>query len=78
MGTENKLKKFLVEYTRIPTNYSNTSCAIVEADNASDAVTLLKRQLGDLSSLSTYHYVAKEHKPEPVAGRVVSLDASNL
>lgn len=73
MTNEIKLTRFLVEYTRIPTNSYSTNCAVVESDTGLNAIELLKRRLSDLSSLSTYHYTYEVYDPKPIVGEVISI-----
>jgi len=66
------MKRWLVTYTRIPTNYNDDHTLVIEAESAADAVMLAKHHLADLGDLSRNAYKAREFVPPP-AGRVMSV-----
>lgn len=67
------LRKWVVLYSRIPTNYNPQCKLIIEAASAADARDIARDNLGDRGkSLSTYHIEdVKPFEPLNVPGRVV-------
>lgn len=67
------LQKWVVLYSRIPTNYSAQQKLLVEAYTEEDAYKIARRHIGDEGkSLSTYHIESvKLYAPEQLAGRVI-------
>lgn len=67
------MKTWNVRYCRIPTNYHDQQAALVEAETADDARTLVVRMLGD-DRVGLNNYMvgkAEEYNPKPIAGRII-------
>jgi hypothetical protein len=67
------LTKWVVLYTRIPTNYNPQQKLVVEAATEADAREIVREHIGDRGKqLSTYAIEdTKPYEPLAVAGRVV-------
>jgi hypothetical protein len=67
------LTKWVVLYTRIPTNYNPQQKLVVEAATEADAREIVREHIGDRGKqLSTYSIEdTKPYEPLAVAGRVV-------
>jgi hypothetical protein len=67
------LQKWVVLYTRIPTNYNPQQKLVVEAATEADAREIVREHIGDRGKqLSTYAIEdTKPYEPLAVAGRVV-------
>jgi hypothetical protein len=64
------MRKFIVTYTRIPTNYNDPVSVVVEAATESDARAIVKDHLRDFASLTGYTYEVKLYTPPP-AGKIL-------
>lgn len=64
------MNKYVVAVTRIPTNYNDPRCYIVEAATPQDARTIMKHQLRDLANLQNNVYEVKPYEGPP-PGRVL-------
>lgn len=72
------MKKFVIRYTRIPTNYNTPHNALVEAETPELASQLLHHRLGDFNGVREHVYGEPvEYVPPPSAGRVLSYDHEN-
>jgi len=67
------LQKWVVLYTRIPTNYNPQQKLVVEAATEADAREIVREHIGDRGKqLSTYAIEdTKPYEPLAVAGRVI-------
>ena len=59
------MTKFIVTYTRIPTNYNDPSSLVVEAATEDDAVAIVRDHLRDFASLRNFVYAVKPYTPPP-------------
>lgn len=66
------MKKFVVTFTRIPTNYHDPRSLVVEAATAEDAVKIVKDHLRDGLGgfMENYTYATSDYVPPP-AGKIV-------
>lgn len=71
------MEKFLVEYTKIPTNFNDTHTMVVEAESEFDARTIAKHHLNDLGSLDRNDYRVRPYEAPP-RGRVVGSEADEV
>lgn len=69
------MQKWAIQYCRRPHNFNDWAQAIIEAETAADAVTLLRRALHD-DVLTPKNYTIRQpipYAPEEIAGRVIQL-----
>lgn len=68
------MKRYAIRYVRIPTNFNDTSVAVVEAESPELALELLKHQLGDHSGVRNYQYSEPtEYVPPASKGKIITL-----
>lgn len=66
------MKKFVVAYARIPTNYNPTQRLVVEAETEADARVIVRDHVGDNGpGLANYDIQKVELYKPPPAGRIV-------
>lgn len=70
------MEKWLVSYTRVPTNFNDEQVALVEAKTETDAERLVSRRLGEhLTRLTGYVITARAYEePEPVEGQIKTMN----
>ncbi len=65
------MSKFVVTFTRCPTNYNSPQSRIVEARTDENAILIVKHSLKDLGGMSDYVYEVKPYTLPP-AGKIVA------
>ena len=67
------MKQWVIQYVRIPTNYNPIEKAVVDAETARDATTILRGALHE--DVGNQRYVLSEPVERPAVpdGRVVSM-----
>lgn len=70
------MKKWVVSYTKVPTNYNEEQVALVEAETGEDAEKLVSRRLGEhLTKLTGYVIEARAYEePKPIQGEIVTMN----
>lgn len=73
--TKSPLRRFVVCYTRIPTNYNPTQRALVDAETPELARDLIAEQLGDRQNPMPNYVITHgvPHEPPTTNGRIVDM-----
>jgi len=66
--------KWMVRYTRIPTNYNDAKNALVEAETADLARQLVQHQLGDFNGVHNYSVETPRPYEPPPDGKIITLN----
>lgn len=64
------MNKYVVTYTRTPTNFNSPTSLVVEAASGPDAVKIVRDSLRDLGTWPNYDYKHQPYEPPP-AGRIL-------
>lgn len=64
------MKKIVVTFTRIPTNYHDPQSLVVEAETPDDAIKIVQDHLRDHGSMRNYSYYTSDYVPPP-AGKIL-------